>query len=249
MGYKHVHVSEVPDNPVVECTIAAGLELARAALNGKRNQPPATAAEREKLRVACGVPDNEGASIADLSRGLRARYGLVVPPIGLPSNLATLPEGTFLAVQGNYHDLPAPYQRWDRHFAAQDPAGHCVTLYKLGGILHWCDPLAPWGPYTGDVAVPMFVDAYFRGLPGAHCARVMLAAPPPAPPRYRVSVDQSTPLYDKPSGTVVGHVTKATYTCTRSRSGGHWWYRIVNAGTNIGHYMPAEPWMKVTKIP
>jgi hypothetical protein len=168
MTYDHVHVSEVPDSPVVECTFASGLEVARAALAGTDRQPPATWREREALRIAAGVPDNRGASIADLRRGLAARYGLVLPETGLP-NLLTLPEGTFVAVQGNYHDLPAHYQRWDPGFAGHDPAAHCVTVYMAGGVLHWCDPLAPWGSYDGEPIDSITVGRYFSGLPGAAC--------------------------------------------------------------------------------
>ena len=180
--YQHVHVSEVPDSPVVECTIAAGLEVARAALSGTPKEPPATAAEREALRAASGVPDTQGASVPDLLRGLRARYGLVLSAAGLPADLPALPDGTFLVVQGNYHDLPAHYQRWDAHFASQDPAGHAVCVFRLGGGLMWCDPLAPWGPYAGEPVAPAVVAAYFGGLPGAQTTRARLPAAPPAPP-------------------------------------------------------------------
>jgi len=183
MTYAHVHVSEVPDSPVVECTIASGLEVARAALAGTPFQPPATWREREALRIACGVPDNRGASIADLRRGLSSRYGLRLPQTTLPV-LATLPEGTFLAVQGDYHALPAHYQRWDPGFAKHMPAGHCVTVFRQDGVLVWCDPLAPWGAYAGEPVAASIVEAYFDALPGAACTRAEL----PAQPSYELVI-------------------------------------------------------------
>jgi len=167
MTYRHVHVSEVPDSPVVECTIASGLMVARAALYGSPKQPPATAAEREALRAACGVPDNSGARIEpDLLRGMRIRYGLFQIATGLPI-FTTAPDGTYWAVQGDYHSLPAHYQRWDRQFASHAGAGHCVCVRKEAGALLWDDPLAPWGAYSGEPVTPAVVAAYFRALPGA----------------------------------------------------------------------------------
>jgi hypothetical protein len=46
-------------------------------------------------------------------------------------------------------------------------------------------------------------------------------------------IDGPTRLYSKVGGTVIGAVTKASYTCTKSKVGGLWWYRIA-AGKRTG---------------
>lgn len=182
MTYSHVHVSEVPDNPVVECTTASVLEVVRAVMNGLPGQPPATAVEREALRAASDAPDNAGTNIPRVVAGAHTRYGISLDVgAGVPADLSSLPEGTFLAVQGNSHDLPIHYQRWDPGFASHDPAPHCVAVFKLNGILTWCDPLAPWGPYVGEPIGPAVVAQFSAGLPGAQYARGVLRVPPPAP--------------------------------------------------------------------
>lgn len=180
MTYRHVHVSEVPDSPVVECTSASVLEVARAATNGLPSQPPATAAEREALRAASGASDVHGASIPLIAAGARRRYGVSLDVGPLP-DLERVPEGTFIAVQGDYHVLPRHFQRWDPHFALRPGAGHCVTVFSLGG-LRWCDPLAPWGAYAGEPVAPSVVRAYFASLPGAQTASALLRPPAPAGP-------------------------------------------------------------------
>ena len=72
---------------------------------------------------------------------------------------------------------------------------------------------------------------------------------PPAPPlRYHVVITGYTPLYSKPGGTRLGAVTLATYTCTRSKVGGLWWYRITGPATskNVGRSFKPNRHTKVT---
>lgn len=171
--YHHVHVSEVPDSPVVECTTASVLEVVRAVLNGDPRQPPASPAEREALRQASGAPDNAGASLDDLQRGVSARYGLSLP-VGPMPDLASLPDGTFLAVQGNMHVVTDRLKKWDTAFGARPVAAHCVCVYRLAGKLMWCDPLAPWYAYTGEPVAAETVYRYFQALPGARVMRGQL---------------------------------------------------------------------------
>lgn len=62
---------------------------------------------------------------------------------------------------------------------------------------------------------------------------------PPASPRlYRVEITGRTPLYVLPNGERVGAVSLATYTCTRTKIGGLWWYRIVGPSRsgNLGRW-------------
>ena len=72
---------------------------------------------------------------------------------------------------------------------------------------------------------------------------------PPAPPlRYHVVITGYTPIYSKPGGTRLGAVSLATYTCSRSKVGGLWWYRITGPGTskNVGRSFKPNRNTKVT---
>jgi hypothetical protein len=140
MSYVHIHVSEKPDPAgVVECTWATGLELVRAALYGSPKCPPADANEREQLRRAGGGSDTKGSTYEQLAMGMGARFGVyVVPTAALPAT--EISEGTFLGVQGLYSHLSTHYRRWQPSFTG----AHSVVIYKVGGILRICDPLAPW---------------------------------------------------------------------------------------------------------
>jgi hypothetical protein len=170
MTYTHSHVSELPDSPVVECTWATGVELARAALAGSSRQPPATAAEREALRAAGGGSDTSGATYDQLAVGLGNRYGLfTVPTLALPAT--EIPEGVFLGVQGLYSRLPTWYRRWDTAFTG----AHSLVVYKLGGFLRVCDPLTPWdASWRGDLIAWVSVVAFHTALLGAKVIAVKL---------------------------------------------------------------------------
>ena len=184
MGYTQVHVTEMGDpGGIVECTWATGLELARAALWGTTREPPATAAEREALRIAGGGSDTAGANYDKLAAGCQSRYGWSP---ALSSTLPAAPAvGSFLGVQGLYSALPDHYRRWDPGFSG----GHSAVVYNLSGTLMWCDPLAPTSvrdPKGGTIAwqgEPISwsaVAAYFRALPGARVATARLNVPPRA---------------------------------------------------------------------
>jgi len=176
MTYHHKHVSELPDSPVVECTWATGVELARAALYGTTREPPATGVEREALRVAGGGSNEGGSTYMQMAAGCQRRYGW--SPSVTESLVAAPGRGYFLGVQGEYAALPDHYRRWDPGFAA----GHSAVVYNIDGPLMWCDPLVP-PTVDGWVGEPISwptVTAYFRALPGAHIATAKLAVPPPA---------------------------------------------------------------------
>lgn len=180
MSYTHTHVSEKPDPAgVVECTWATGVELARAALAGSSKQPPATFYEREQLRMYGGGSDTKGSTYEQLAMGLGARYGLfVVPTLDLP---ASIPEGTFLGVQGLYSHLPTHYQRWGPTFAATgSKSSHSVVVFKLNGVLMICDPLAPWDTtWHGEPITWAAVVAFHTPLlVGARVIAVKLPTPP-----------------------------------------------------------------------
>lgn len=179
MAYTQVHVSEVPDSPVVECTWATGLELARAALYGTEKEPPATPAEREALRIAGGGSDTSGANYEQLAHGCQSRYGWS-PAVG--ASLVRPAPGVFLGVQGNMHAVPDHYKRWDPHFGSLPVAAHSLVVYNLSGAIMWCDPLAPavvnGKPWQGEPVSWGVVEAYFAALPGARVATARVNVPP-----------------------------------------------------------------------
>ena len=55
-----------------------------------------------------------------------------------------------------------------------------------------------------------------------------LTPPDPLPQYLAVVISGATPLYDKPQGTRIGTVNRASYLCTRKPIDGSWWYRIVS---------------------
>lgn len=66
---------------------------------------------------------------------------------------------------------------------------------------------------------------------------------PPSPSRlYRVVISGRTGIYDVPFGRRVSGVSSATYTCTRQKVGGQWWYRIVGPqrSGNLGRWFTAN---------
>lgn len=170
-----IHVPEVPDaGGIVECTPATGLEVVRHAFEGSPDQPPATPAEREALRVAMGVPDNKGASYDQLVHGCLARYGWA------PRLLTKLPssppaEGEMWGVQGFYPKLPLAFRGLGESpgFGTTHGDGaHSITV-RHGPI--GCDPLVLAGKgYTGAALPWSAIQAYFAALPGARVVQAFM---------------------------------------------------------------------------
>ena len=65
---------------------------------------------------------------------------------------------------------------------------------------------------------------------------------------YRVAITGYTPLYSQPGGTRLGAVRLATYTCSRSKVGGLWWYRITGPtkSKNVGRSFKPNRHTKVS---
>lgn len=87
------------------------------------------------------------------------------------------------------------------------------------------DPICP----TATVEPETFISSYARKFNAGISFLVVFPAVPKtvAPTRFRVSITGPVRLYSKVGGHYIGTVSKATYTCTRTKSGGLWWYRIV----------------------
>jgi hypothetical protein len=67
--------------------------------------------------------------------------------------------------------------------------------------------------------------------------------------RYHVAISGKTALYSSPGGSVVGSVTKASYTVLRAKSGGLWWYQILasSSGNNKRWFKPTR-YTRITVI-
>ncbi len=121
--------------------------------------------------------------------------------------------------------------------------GHCLLYHSdsgfpyLGQTGHW---VAKWGPtapsrpwqfwqYHG---APLDRDM-FHGTLDQLKAFVGRPVPAPLPDTstiqyWNVAIVGATRIYNRPFGTVVGTVTKASYRCTRTKVSGVWWYKIIS---------------------
>lgn len=128
---------------------------------------------------------------------------------------------------------------------------HSLSGYprNLGQSVNW---IAAWGiPPTGawnfwqTSGAPLDRDIFN----GDNSLLDQLAGIKAALPTYQVAIPgHSTPVYLSTTGIVIGHVTRATYKCNKYFISGHWWYRIISAGTYRNYWLPAEPWMIVTRV-
>lgn len=66
-------------------------------------------------------------------------------------------------------------------------------------------------------------------------------------PTHVLQIHGSTPVYDHPGGTVIGHVTKAHYDAARHDLMGQHWYHVLE-GSIIGRWIPAEPWIDANPL-
>ena len=160
------HVSEREAGAWLDCVPSSGVEFARAGSDDRTI--PATNAEREALRAAMGLPPiHQGATLAQLSTGLQARYGFTQQRLvrDWPTVAAHLGRaGTVAVITGKYGTLPIRYRRWDPGFTG----AHAVAVYGNGGTAPWwCDPLAPKGTYRGEPIAMSTLHAYYEGYDGA----------------------------------------------------------------------------------
>ena len=205
------HVSEREAGAWVDCVPSSGVEFARA--GGNDRAIPATNAEREALRAAMGLPaDHQGATLAQLSGGLQARYGFTQQCLtrDWPTIAAHLGRaGTVAVITGKYGTLPVRFRRWDPGFTG----AHAVAVYG-GTVPWWCDPLAPKGTYRGEPIAMSTLRAYYEGYDGAgalladvgELSRVNMAV------LYNLSrwtVPAGCSFYEAPNGAKIGTFSAA----------------------------------------
>ena len=156
-----------------------------------------------------------------------------------------------LDVEGQH----APHEQAVRDFGkAMHAAGKAWGLYgSASGYPSWGQDwrwVAQWGPTPPDCkwdfwqrrGSPLDLDT-FRGTV-ADLHRLARVKPPQL---YRVRITATTPIYDHPDGRITGHVSQATYTCTRVMSGGLWWYHIKAGGKVRGYFKPTHD-MTITEL-
>lgn len=155
----HVHVSErevahtwptgeQDDARWEDCRYVAAVEWLRAV----GRDIPATHAEAEAIRQAAGQGPLGGSTLEQLARGVKARFGTLLPtPVrGASEIVLALTRGKVAMVDGRMGNFPAGHRlrRWDPAFSG----GHTVYVERReDGSLWWCDPLAPVGTYAGEV--------------------------------------------------------------------------------------------------
>jgi len=170
------------DEPAIrDCVYASGLMLEnKATLGGV----PCLRAEREALARAAGKPEGqEGSTLADLARGMEARYGwsgTIYPSSAAAPGVAKLLGPTIGAVLiGWYAKLPAHYRRFDPGFAASGQASlHAIYVEhrpELDATARWLiDPLFHGEPgYRGEAIPVVALQAYATGFGGP--VRAMIA--------------------------------------------------------------------------
>jgi hypothetical protein len=133
---------------------------------------------------------------------------------------------------------------------------HCIGGHPasqvVGGVVYWWidDPICPAGRWERASVIRAYAEKFSANIKfGVFTTPV----PKSAPALYRVTISGVVPVFSRPYGVIVGHVKKADYTATRTRSTSRWWYRIKSRhdGTPsafAGRYVPQEqdPPMRVT---
>jgi hypothetical protein len=255
---KHFHITEREiahrwpdgqwdDAAWEDCTFTAAVELARICW---RTSIPANHVEVEKLRDVAGVRPTGGSNTYDARRGMLRRYGWggSYPISGFSALWSALKPGYAALSQGT---MAFPFghrlRRWSPWFNGR----HAVLIARPFALdkVWWCDPLAPTGTaYRGEWVTKAELKAYVDRLTrygGRHIfARIKVPATTTTTTvqKWSVVIHDRTSLYSKINGTKIGTISGATYTCTRTKVSGVWWYRIV-AGLRIGQAFKAGPTM------
>jgi hypothetical protein len=161
------YVNELNDpGGTVECVGGSGVNV--AAMHLKPGAIPATAFEREALRVAGGGSDHEGTGLVpspnyhgSLQSGWDHRYGFTGDHISEWADLfaAVQHEGKWAVVRGDYNRLPDRYT-----FQVRDDFSHAMAVGANDGMTWWVvDPLDP--RHAGQ-AIPISVMRTFCATSG-----------------------------------------------------------------------------------
>jgi hypothetical protein len=152
LGFAHVHVSEreaahqspcgFDDEKDEDCGWDTAIEFLRAT---GHPEIPATHAEAEALRCDAKEPVTGPSSVADIRRGIAARYAIAPPPRLSGGHVIwnALQPGFAGLVGGSMGVFTpdSPFRRWDRPFGG----GHYMTFFRLDATdrLWHCNPQAP----------------------------------------------------------------------------------------------------------
>lgn len=155
--YRGPWTSEVvfvpPDFKIEDCQAASGLNIANCSTDGEF---PATAVEREALRVDCGDTQG-GMDLAHLKTGLAKRYGLTTRYFQTLDEIETALEGGGWALDINGWLDATPRATWKQNngnvyhaesFNAGDKPGFC----------HMANPLAPAGHPGWELPISVALD-------------------------------------------------------------------------------------------
>lgn len=128
------------------------------------------------------------------------------------------------------------------HAIAVHPASRLVNGLRQRWI---DDPICPTGRWEYEYILRNYAVKFW--------ATVMFGVfttPVPrvyTPTRYRVVITGPVRLYSKVRGSVIGTVTRASYTVTKTKAVGEWWYRIV-VGGRTGQALKPNRYTKFTLI-
>jgi hypothetical protein len=163
----------------------------------------------QALRAASGEPTTGGSSIADLRKGIAARYGYTPPPaVSGFSVLWTAVNGRVAVVQGSMKafGLDNHYSRFDPHF----DGAHAVFIYRPTDEdrVWWCDPEAPStydGEWMSKSDLSKFVNAFAgQHLVGPILGENMIPKAITSEAEATMTVPANTPAYDLDGTTKIG---------------------------------------------
>jgi hypothetical protein len=197
--------------------------------------------------------DDEGGTRLEQVEAVSKQYGIttgiVYKPMLISKLWSLMDTGRYGAIlQIDYSPIaPTQYDCFDSHFFG----AHAIYLTRPSGASSVVagDPGADgrrstipkgWQTYPrslltkaagmldiGDAGHPLTLDSRYGA---GHCF-AYVTPPDPAGVKYLATISGPVSIYNRPGGTVVGRVTKATYICTRSKIDGLWWYTILTTSS------------------
>ena len=210
--------------------------------------------------------DCAGGTTLRQMQGVSAHYGITTGAVYLPINIDQVFAWVETGRYGSHLNIRyepfvnTPYDRFSGRFKGN----HDIYLSKRGaaaGTIRVMDPGI--GTYHD---IPKTILRQSAGLLGMNdsgsvtlndeagrgrCYAYVTPADPATTSiaTYRAVISGRTPLYVSPNGATAGTVSAATYTVTRSKVAGLWWYRITTAASaSRGRYFKPTRYTHITVI-
>lgn len=208
-------------------------------------------AETDPSTPGWSIPDQDRAA-AKLGTPFENRTGK-----GWANLEAALHAGQYVALQGDSDQFSN--NTCSGAFDGDHDIGiHPARRVVNGLAQHWIDdPICKTGRWEYDYILRRYASklsaairfaVFTHPVPRA-AAPVPAPGPTPAPAvtRYRAVIIGPTKLYAKVGGNDIGSVSRASYTVTKLKYGGLWWYKIVT-GNRAGQAIKPGKYTKFAPI-